>query len=57
MEGRLGVARGERGGSEMNGVLGVDRYKLLHLEWISSGVLLYSTGNYVQSFGLEYDVK
>ena len=29
--------------------------KLLHLEWISNGVLLYSTRNYVQSLGLEHD--
>ena len=33
----------------------IDRCKLLHLEWISNGVLLYSTGNNVQSLGLEHD--
>ena len=27
----------------------VSRYKLLHLEWISSKVLLYSMGNYIAS--------
>ena len=32
----------------------VDANKLLHLEWISSGVL-YSTGNYIQSLGIEHD--
>ena len=26
---------------------GVNRCKLLHLEWISNDVLLYSTGNYI----------
>ena len=26
----------------------------LHLEWISNEVLLYSTGNYIQSLGIEY---
>ena len=42
-------------GSEMVGVFGVGRCKLLHLEWISNGVLQYSTGNHVQSLGLEHD--
>ena len=35
--------RGERGG--WTGELGVSRYKLLGLEWISNEVLLYNTGN------------
>ena len=35
----------------------VHRCKLLHLEWISSGVLLYSTGNYIQSFGIDYHAR
>ena len=39
----------------MNGEFGVGGCKLLHLEWISNRVLLYSTGNYVQSFALEHD--
>ena len=46
---------GEGGGSGMNGKFGVGRCKLLHLEWISNRVLLYSTVNYVQSLGLECD--
>ena len=29
--------------------------KLLHLEWISNKVLLYSTGNYIQSAGIEHE--
>ena len=28
---------------------------VLHLEWISNEILLYSTGNYIQSLGIEYD--
>ena len=28
------------------------RCKLLHLEWISNEVLKYSTGNYIQSVGM-----
>ena len=39
----------------MDGEFGVSRYKLLHLEWISSEVLLSSTGNYMQSLGIEHD--
>ena len=34
---------------------GVGRCKLLHLEWISNGVLLYRTGNYIQSLGIDGD--
>ena len=34
----------------------VGRYKLLHLERINK-VLLYSTGNYVQSPGINHDEK
>ena len=41
---QTGGCRG-REGSGMNGEFGVGRCKLLDLEWISSGVLLYSTGN------------
>ena len=33
----------------MDGEFGVNRCKLLHLEWISIEVLLYSTGNSIQS--------
>ena len=40
--------------NKINGV-GVSRCKLLHLEWISSEVLLYSTGNYIQSLWIEHD--
>ena len=29
--------------------------KLLHLEWISDEVLLYSTGNSIQSLGIDPD--
>ena len=49
------VVNGQEGGSGMDGELGVSRYKLLHLEWISNEVLLYSTGDYIQSLGIEHD--
>ena len=55
MENRLGVASGEGEGSGMDWEFGVSRYKLLHLEWISNEVLLYSTGNYIQSLVIEHD--
>ena len=45
---------GERG-SGMEWELGVNRCKLLHLECISNEILLYSTGNYIQSLVEEHD--
>ena len=46
---------GDRGGSGMDGEFGVGRCKLLHLGWISSEVLVHSTGNYIQSPGIKHD--
>ena len=46
LENRPVVAKGE-GGSGMDWESGVNRCKLLHLEWISNEFLLYSTGNYI----------
>ena len=43
------------GGSRMDWEFGVNRCKLLHLEWISNEVLLYSRGNNIQSLGIEHD--
>ena len=40
-----GCQRG-RGGSGMDWDSGVSRFTLLHLEWISNKILLYSPGNY-----------
>ena len=39
----------------MDWEIGVSRCKLLHLEWTSNKVLLYSTGNYILSPGIDYD--
>ena len=39
----------------MDWELGVNRCKLLLLEWISNEILLYSTGNYVWSLMMEPD--
>ena len=49
------AAKEERGGRGMDWEFGVSRYKLLHLEWISSEVLLYSAGKYIQSLGIDHD--
>ena len=46
LEKRLLVAKGEGRGGGMDWKSGVNRCKLLHLEWISNEILLYSTGNY-----------
>ena len=39
----------------MDGELGVSRRRLLHLEGISSEVLLDSMGNFSQSLGIDHD--
>ena len=36
-------------------VFGVNSCKLFHLEWISYEVLLYSTGNYIQTLVIDHD--
>ena len=38
------------GGSGTDWEFGVNRYKLLYLEWIDNKFLLYSTGNNIQSW-------
>ena len=45
------------GGSGMEWDLRVSRCKLLHLEWINNEILLYSTGNYIRSLGIDHDEK
>ena len=52
-ENRFTVAKENGGGSGMDGELGFSRCKLLHLEWISNEVLLYSIGNYIQCLGID----
>ena len=46
LENRPVVAKGRGGGSGMGWESGVNGCKLLHLEWISSGILLCSPGKY-----------
>ena len=45
LESRLVVAKGVGGENGMDWEFGVNRCKLLPLEWISNEILLYSTGN------------
>ena len=47
--------QGGGGGSGVVGELGINRCRLLPLEWISNEILLCSTGNYVQSLMMEHD--
>ena len=41
----------------MDWEFGAGRCKLLHLEWINNKVLLYSTGDYIQSPGINNNRK
>ena len=52
MESRLVVAKG-KGVGGTGWEFGVSRCKVLHLEWISNEVLLYSTEKCVQSLEIE----
>lgn len=55
IESRLVVAKGGEGRGWVDMEFGVGRCKVLHLEWISNEVLLYNTGNYIQSQHREHD--
>ena len=57
IENRLVVTTREGEGSRMDWEFGVSRCKLLHLEWISKDILLYSAGNHTWSPGVDRDVK
>ena len=48
------VAKGGGGGCGMDCEFGANRCKPLPLEWISNGILLHSTGNYVGSLVMEH---
>ena len=54
---RVEVAKGEGGGSGMVWEFVVGRCKLLDLKWTSNEVLVYSTGNYIQSHGIDHDER
>ena len=48
---------GQGGGTGMDWELGVNRCKLLHLEWIDKKVLPYDTGNSIQFPRINHDGK
>ena len=50
-----GCQGGREEGVGWDGEIGAGRCKLLHLEQINNEFLLYSTGNYIQSLGIESD--
>ena len=52
----LRLPRGRVEGEGWTGVQ-VRKCKLLHFEWISNEVLLYSTGNSIHSLGIGYDER
>ena len=47
--------QGVGGESGMDWEFGVNRCKLLPLEWLSNEILLYITGNYTWSLVMEHD--
>ena len=51
------AVKGEVGRSGIDWEFGINRSKLLHLEWIDNKVLLYSIGNYIQSLRIDHDGK
>ena len=51
------VAKGARRTEWEELRVGVNRCKLLHLKLIDNKVLLYSTGTYIQSPGIDHDGK
>ena len=51
------VSKGKWGEGEDGLGVGVGRCKRLHLEWIKNKVLLYSTGNYIQSPKINHNKK
>ena len=52
-DGGRGWGGGRRSGLDWE--FGLGRCNVLHLVRISNEVLLYSTGNYVQSLGIDHD--
>ena len=55
MKNRLEIAKGGGKGSGMDWEFGVNRCKLLHLEWISNEFLHYSIENCVPSLVTEHN--
>ena len=45
---KTGGCQGEGRGRGLDWEFGINRCKLVYIEWINNRVLLYSTGNYTQ---------
>ena len=54
---QTGSCQGGGGGEGKDWEFGVGRCRLLHLEWINNKVLLYSTGIYNKSPGMNHNGK
>ena len=44
-------------GGGMDWEFEISRCKLVYIEWINNNILLYSTGNYIQYPGINYNGK
>ena len=53
--GRTDIPKGDGVRTGIDWEFEVSRCKLLHLEWVGNEVLLYSTGNCVQSIGIAHE--
>ena len=51
------VAKWEGGGGGMDWEFGISRCKLVYIAWINNKVLLYSTGNCIQSPVINHNGK
>ena len=49
------VAKGKNGRRGIDWEFEVGRFEVLHFEWINSRVLLFSTGNFIQSPGINHN--
>ena len=49
--------RGAGGRQGVEWEFGISRCKLLSIKWINNKILLYSTGNYIQSSGINHNGK
>ena len=49
--------KGGGGRSRMDWEFGIGQCTILHLDWIPKEVLLYNTGNYIQSLGIDHDER
>ena len=55
LENRVVVAKEGGEGSGRDWKFGVSRCKIMHSEWISNEILLYSIGNHIYSLLMEHD--